>query len=186
MHRDKLRRNCVFASSGICGSQCAFRCFWEAERQHTLFMLGWDRIRFDKKRAWTCYAELVFLQLVRFVCHVVHSSASRAQNVNALFFMLGWDRYKFDKKRTMIRYTKLVFLHPVGSAGHLVYSDAFGEQNIDTLFFMLLWAWCGFYKKRTGTRYDEIFVFASGGICKSHSTFRCVWGTKYRRNVTTK
>jgi hypothetical protein len=46
---------------------------------------------------------------VRSVGHVVHFSASRAQNINALFFMLGSDRYGFQKNRAGTHYSKLIF-----------------------------------------------------------------------------
>jgi hypothetical protein len=48
-------------------------------------MLASAQNGFDKKNAMTRYAELVFLHPVRSAGHVVHSIASRAQNINAFF-----------------------------------------------------------------------------------------------------
>jgi hypothetical protein len=52
-------------------------------------MLLWARGDFHKKRAATCYVELVFFHPVESVGHLVHFGASRERNVDALFFMLG-------------------------------------------------------------------------------------------------
>jgi hypothetical protein len=142
-------------------------------------MLEWDRIRFDKKHAGTRYAKLMFLHSMGFVVHGVHFSASRAQNVEALYFMLRWERHGFDKKRTRISYTKLLLLHPVGSMGQLVHSIASAARNVNTLFFMLRWDRYKFDKKRLDMLH-RICVFASNGICGSRSA---VWGMKHRRTI---
>jgi hypothetical protein len=79
------------------------------------FMLMWDWYGFHKKRIRTCYTEFVFLHLVGFVGHILHSTAFGVQNVEALFLVLGWDQYGFYEKRARSCYVELVFLHPVGS-----------------------------------------------------------------------
>jgi hypothetical protein len=63
-------------------------------------MLGLDRYGLHEKHAQTRYAELVLLHPVGSVGHVVHSGASEAQNIDALFFILEWDRYGLHKRRT--------------------------------------------------------------------------------------
>jgi hypothetical protein len=96
--RDMFRQTCVSTSGGICGPRSAFRCVGGAKCQHTFFMIGWDRYGYDKKRAGTHDAELVFLHPVGSTGHAVHSIASRARIIDELFFMLEWHWYCFDKK----------------------------------------------------------------------------------------
>jgi hypothetical protein len=69
-----------------------------------VFMFRRDWYGFDKKRAGTHYAKLVFLHPVGSTDHVVHSGASEPQNVIALFFILGLDRYGLDKKPARTHY----------------------------------------------------------------------------------
>jgi hypothetical protein len=100
-------------------------------------MLRWAQCSFRKKRDGTHYVELVFLYLMGFGGHEVHSGASGLRNIDTLFFIYRWARCGFHKMRAGTRCTKLVFLHPVGSVGHIVHSSASGPQNVDALFFML-------------------------------------------------
>jgi hypothetical protein len=107
----------------------------------------------------------VFLHLVGSAGYVVHSGASGAQNITALFFMQLWDQYGYDKKCFRTRYAELVFLHPVGYAGHVVHSSASGAQNVDALFFMLEGGgdWYRLHKKHAGTSYaDLVFLHPVG------------------------
>jgi hypothetical protein len=54
-----------------------------------LFMLVWDQHGFHKKHVGTRYAEVVFLDPMGSVGHVVDSGVSKLQSVDALFVMLG-------------------------------------------------------------------------------------------------
>jgi hypothetical protein len=87
--QDAVHQTCVFASNGICGSRIAFRSIHGSKRRHTIFLARVGLVPFSKKRGETRYAELVFLHLVGSAGHVVHSCASGASNIEALFFMVG-------------------------------------------------------------------------------------------------
>jgi hypothetical protein len=93
----------------------------------------------------------VFLNPVGFAAYVVHSGASRACNIDALFFMLRRALCDFHEKDVGKCYVELVFLHLVGSVGHVVHYGASRAWNLNTLFFML-WLLGAGYIKTTSRR----------------------------------
>jgi hypothetical protein len=123
-HRDTLHRTWGFGSGGICGSCSAFRCVQGVKHRCTFFHTRWAWRSLHKICVGASYVKLVFLHPVGYAGHIVHSGASGAQNIDALFFMLVWARCGFEKKHGGKHYAKLVFLHSVGSVGHVVHSDA--------------------------------------------------------------
>jgi hypothetical protein len=48
-HRDTLRRTCIFAFDGICGSHSAFRSVWGTKRPRTIFHGRLSPVRFTEK-----------------------------------------------------------------------------------------------------------------------------------------
>jgi hypothetical protein len=113
---------------------------------------------------------------------VVHSGASRVQNVIALFFMVGWDWYGFNKKRARTSYTQLLFFNSRGSVGHVVHSGASGRIMLRHYFSCSGGPSAVFIKSALGHVTPNL-CFASYGICGSRSPFRCVWCVKHDRTI---
>jgi hypothetical protein len=107
---------------------------WRETSMHDFSFLGGTAYGFNKKRGVTRYTDLVFSHPVGSAGHIVHSGASWARYVDALFFMLRWDQYRFHKKHIRTRYAECVFLHPVGSAVHVVHSVHWGTKRRRTIF----------------------------------------------------
>jgi hypothetical protein len=110
---DTLRRTCVLALGGICGSCSAFRSVRDVKHRHTIFRAWVGPVWIQKKARRDTLRQTCVLHPVGPAGHLVRCVASGTQNVNALFFILGCDRYGFHKKRDGTRYAKHVFLHPV-------------------------------------------------------------------------
>jgi hypothetical protein len=132
---------------------------WASNIDALFFILGWDQYGLHKRRARSRYTKHVFLNLVGYAGHIVHSGVSGARNIDTIFIMLDWDRYRFNKKCVRTSYPKFVFLHPVGSVGHVGYFGSSRMRNVDALFFMLCWDHYSFHKNNIGTRYAELLFF---------------------------
>jgi hypothetical protein len=81
---DTLCQTFDFASNGICGSRSAFQCVRGAKCHHTIFH-AWDEPVWIPQKVRLNTIRRLFLHLVGSAVHVVHSGASGAQNVDALF-----------------------------------------------------------------------------------------------------
>jgi hypothetical protein len=110
----------------------------------------------------------MFLHPVGSAGHIVHSDASGARNVDALFCMLRWGRYGFQNKHARTHYAELVFFNLMESPGHVVHFGASRAPNVNTLFFILRWARYGFQKKHVGTCYTKlVFIHLVGSMVPS-------------------
>jgi hypothetical protein len=118
----------------ILRSRSTFWCVQGVKHQCGIFHSWVAQCRSHKKRAMTCYAELVFLHHVRSGGHVACFGSSIVQNTEAHFFMLGWARRGAHKKHAATSYVDLVFWHHVRSGSHVAHFGVSRVRNIDALF----------------------------------------------------
>jgi hypothetical protein len=88
----------------------------------------------------------------------------------------------FPKKACRDTYDELVFLHLVGSVGYVVHLLHSGHKTSMHYFY----AGVGPVRISQIVRQDTLHrtcVFASGGICGSHTTFWSVRGVKHRHTI---
>jgi hypothetical protein len=147
------------------------------------FMLRWTRCSFHEQRTGTRYAEHTFLHPAESTGHVGHFGASGPRNFDTLFFMLRWARYRFHKMCVGTRYAALLCLHLVSYVSHVVHSGASGSQNIDTPFFKLPVGSVQISQNAHRDTLRRTCVFASSGICRSCSAFRCIRGAQCQRTI---
>jgi hypothetical protein len=95
-------------------------------------------------------------------------------------YILESARCRFHKKHTGTHYIKLVVLHPVGSVGHIVHP---GRKTSTHYFPCLGGTGMDSIKSVSGHVTLNLFFFASGGTCGSHSAFQCVQGVKRQHTI---
>jgi hypothetical protein len=115
------------------------------------------------------YTKFVFLHLVGSTGHVVHSSSSGAQNINALFPSSGWHGPDPTKKRARIC--------------HVVRSGASRARNVTHYLSFPVGPDIDPTKNVSGHAMQTC-VFASGGIYGSRSAFWFVRGAKHQRTIS--
>jgi hypothetical protein len=161
-----LRRSCVFASYGICGSRSAFRCIRGTKRLCTIFHAQVGPIQIlQKVRRDTLHQTLVFPSIM--ICGSRGAfRCIRGTKWRHTIFHARVGPVQIWQKHIETSYAKHVFLHPVGSASHVVHSDASWAWNGNTLFFIIGWDQYGFGKKCVGTSYVEhmfLYLVESAG-----------------------
>jgi hypothetical protein len=118
------------------------------------FMFGWSRCSSYKRGAWTHYDELVFLHPAGLAGHVLHSSASRPRNVNALFSCSGGVGTDSTKNAPGDITPNLRFCIRCDLWARNAFWCIWGAKRRHNIF-ILERARCGYHKKRIRTHYVE-------------------------------
>jgi hypothetical protein len=93
------------------------------------------------------------------------------------FFCSGGDWYGFHKKHIGTRYGELLFFHPVGCVGHIVHSSA-SVCETSTHYFLCLGGTSMDSTNCAPRHVTPNLCFCIWWVCRSHSAFQCVRGTK--------
>jgi hypothetical protein len=118
-------------------------------------MLGWARYRFNKMCIGTRDVELVFLNLVGSVSYVVHSGATGARKIDALFSCLGGLKAVSIKSTPGHVTSNLCFASGGICVSRSVFRCIQATKRRRTIFHAG-WAWYGSDEKCTGERNTKL------------------------------
>jgi hypothetical protein len=122
---------------------------------HYFSCTGGTRTYSTKKCTRTHYVKLVFLHPVGSTGHVVHSGASRVQNIDTLFFMLEWAGAASVKSASGHVAPNLCFCIRWDQRSRSAFWCVRGMTRRCTIFHARVGP-VRFPKKRAGTRYAKL------------------------------
>jgi hypothetical protein len=117
--RDTLRRTCVIALGGICGSSCTFWCIWGMKYQRNIFHARLCPVWIQQIACLIRYTEHLFLHPMRSMGHVARFGGSEVRNIDAIFFIPGWAKREYHKSVPGHVTPNLCFCVPIQSRSEM-------------------------------------------------------------------